>query len=343
MSKTPEKVKTRKMKSINDLMENNKFVFLLSLVIAFLVWVAVAMYASPEETYTVYNVPITIDTQNSIVSQKGYKNFWQSDEKIDVTVTGPRYLVTALTPEDILVSANLNTVDSAGVSELNLKVSLKSASQDITFSAFSKTSIEVYFDTELEKTFDIQLDSAMIAEKTAEGYQLNSAELTVSTVTLRGPETEMNKIVSVVADPTLPQELLFETETYPVTLSLEGSNAADTVSVNKYVEFVDSQEYFVKVNIDRLAELAPEVVFTGTKTGDATVKFNTNIIIAKIDTEFGFDGQTLSILTVDYSELSEGTNRFSVKTSDIDLPDGVKIPDETFTFNITITFTPQTA
>ena len=106
-------------------MENNKFVFLLSLIIAFGVWVAVAMYKSPQESFTIYNVPIQIDTENSIVSQKGYINFWQSDDKIDVTVNGPRYMINTITADDLIVTANLNSVDSAGISQLNLKVELK--------------------------------------------------------------------------------------------------------------------------------------------------------------------------------------------------------------------------
>lgn len=338
MSESPKKVK--QIKELSSLMENKKFVFVLSLLISFLIWVAVAMYASPEESYTIYNVPITVDTQNSIVSQKGYVNFWQSDEKIDVTVTGPRYLITSLTPDDILVSANLNTVDSAGVSELALKVNLKESSQDITISAQSKTSVEIYFDTELEKEFTISLDESYFDSKVAEGYQLESSELTVSTVKYKGPATEINKIVNVVATPNLAEDLLFETATLPVTLSLEGTNAADTVSVNKYVEMVDAQEYFVKVNISRMAELVPEVVFTGEKTGEAQVRFNVETVIAKIDTEFLYESLTLPIKTVDYSVLEEGRNQFYVKASEIELPEGVTLTDNTFTFNIIIDFTP---
>ncbi len=338
MSKSPEK--KIKIQSFNNLMDNNKFVLLLSLFIAFIVWVTVAMYASPEESFTVYNVPITVNTENSLVAQKGYKNFWQSDEKIDVTVTGPRYLITSITPDDILVSANLNTVDTAGVSELELRVKLKERIPDVTISAQSKTTVEIYFDTELEKEFDIQTDQALVAAKLAEGYLLNSAELTVTKVTLRGPETEMNKIVSVVATPELPEDLLFETVTIPVTLSLEGANAIDTVSANKYVELVDDTEYFIKADIDRVANLKPEVVFTGDVTGETTVKINSEVIVAKIATESGYDSETLPIMTVDYSELEPGYNKFTVKSTDIVLPDGVKIPEEPFTFEITISYSP---
>ena len=339
MNKAPGK--KMKIRSFSNLMDNNKFVLLLSVFIAFLVWVAVAMYASPEESYTVYNVPITVNTENSLVAQKGYKNFWQSDEKIDVTVTGPRYLITSITPDDILVSANLNTVDSAGVSKLDLKVNLRERSPDITISAQSKTSVEIYFDTELEKEFDIQTDQELVAAKIAEGYVLNSAELTVSKVTLRGPETEMNKIVSVIATPELPEDLLFVTSTIPVTLSFEGANATDTVSANKYVEFVDDTEYFIKADIDQIVNLKPEVVFTGEKTGETTVRINSDVIVATIATEAGFNSETLPILTVDYSELESGYNKFTVNSSDIVLPEGVKIPEELFTFEITISLNTQ--
>lgn len=337
MSQSPKMKKEKKSKGINELMNNNKFVLVLSVVIAFFVWVAVAMYKSPEESYTIYNVPITIDTENSIVSQKGYVNFWQSDEVIDVTVTGPRYLITSLTADDINVAANLNTVDSAGIFDLALKVSLKEESQDITISSQSKTAVEVYFDVDCEKQFDIIIDSNVIPEHVAQGYQFNSAELTVSTVKLKGPETEINKIVSVVADPQFSEDLMYKTDTVPVNLNLEGATAADTVSVNKYVEFVDEQDYFVKISIDRIAALKPNVEFTGTQIGGISVSYNSDVINATVATEYELPNDNLTVLTVDYADLEEGVNTYQISMSDIVLPDGISLTDPEQTIYITIT------
>lgn len=338
MSNAPVK-KEHSKKMFNDLMNNNKFVLFLSLIIAFLVWIAVAMYASPEESYTIYNIPITVNTENSLVAQKGYKNFWQSDEAIDVTVTGPRYLITTLTPDDIIVTANLNTVASSGISQLALRVGLRQESQDITISQQSKTHVDIYFDAELEKEVNLYLDKTVFENKIAEGYQMNSAELPVTTVKITGPATEVNKIVRAEASPVLPEELMFETATIMLNLSLQGNSATDTVSINQYVKYVEEQEYYVKVNIDRIAELTPSVEFTGVKTGDVTVSFNTETIIAKIDTESAFKGEELPIITVDYASLKEGNNKFTVKSSEIELPEGVKIPEEEFEFVITINLT----
>ena len=338
---SPAKKNTRKIKSFNDLMNNNKFVLLLSLVIAWLIWVAVAMYASPEESLTIYNVPITVNTENSLVAQKGYENFWQSDDKIDVTVTGPRYLITSLTPNDILVSANLNTVDKPGISELALKVSLKEGGQDITISEQSKKAVQIYFDTRMEKEFEIIMeDTQIIPEKIAEGYALDSVDLTVTKVMLTGPETEINKIVSVTAAPELPEDLLFETATYPIKLSFEGTNTSETLAINEYVSVVDEQEHFVKISIDKLVQLAPEVVFTGEQTGETEVSFTIETLEAKIATESQYDSETLPVLLVDYADLKKTVNKFQVNTATLKLPEGVKLPEEAVNFEITIKFNP---
>lgn len=338
---SPAKNNTRKIKGFNDLLNNNKFVLLLSLVISFMIWVAVAMYASPEESLTIYNVPIVVNTENSLVAQKGYENFWQSDDKIDVTVTGPRYLITSLTPNDILVSANLNTVDKPGISELALKVSLKESSQDITISEQSKKAVQIYFDTRMEKEFEILMeDTQIIPEKIAEGYSLDSVDLTVTKVMLTGPETEINKIISVTATPELPEDLLFETATYPIKLSFEGTNTSETLAINEYVSIVDEQEHFVKISIDKLVQLAPEVVFIGDKTGETEVSFSIETLDAKIATESQYDSETLPVLLVDYADLKKTTNKFQINTSTLKLPEGVKLPEEEVQFEATITFTP---
>ena len=338
---SPAKNNTRKIKSFNDLMNNNKFVLLLSLVIAWLIWVAVAMYASPEESLTIYNVPITVNTENSLVAQKGYENFWQSDDKIDVTVTGPKYLITSLTPNDILVSANLNTVDKPGISDLALKVSLKEGGQDITISEQSKKAVQIYFDTRMEKEFDINMeDTQILPEKIAEGYSLDSVDLTVTKVMLTGPETEISKIVSVTAAPELPEDLLFETATYPITLSFEGASISETLAINQYVSVVDDQEHFVKISIDKHVQLVPEVVFTGEQSGETEVSFSIETLEAKIATESQYDSETLPVLLVDYADLKKNVNKFQVNTATLKLPDGVKLPEEAVNFEITIKFTP---
>ncbi len=340
MNNSPYENKERKLLKFNNLINNNKFVLFLSFLIAMLIWVAVAMYASPQESYTVYNIPITINTENSLVAQKGYKNFWQSDEKIDVTVTGPRYLINTLTAEDILVNANLNAVDNAGVSELALKVSLKNDSQDITISSQSKTKVSVYFDSEMEKEVKINFDETMIAGRIPEGYQINSCVLTQSAAVVRGPATEIKKIKSIEAAPEETDEFIYKTTAIPVTLNLVGGNTTDTVSVNKYVSFAqDLQDCKVNVSLYKNVELKPVVKFTGTADGEVESKINVSTVLAKLDADYvdDFNVEEIVIKTIDYDELNSGETTFKVKASDVIMPEGLKFNDNTFEFVITVT------
>ena len=116
-----------------------------------------------------------------------------------------------------------------------------------------------------------------------------------------------------------------------------------TVSVNKYVEIIDDQEFFVKININKTADLIPEVLFTGEKTGETDVSFSIESIPAKIDTGYGYDSGTLPVLTVDYSELSEGQNVYYIESSEIELPDGIDLTESVFSFNVSIIFSPADA
>lgn len=330
--------RTDKRRGFSSLMEKNWFVFILSLLIAFSVWVIVAMYASPEESYTVYSVPIKINTDDTIVSENGFENFWQSDTTVDVTVNGPRYLVTSITADDIQVNASLSKVSEAGLSTLTLRTTLLHYANEIDVTSLSKTSVQVYFDVKEEKTFDVTMDQTGVTEHIAEGYRYKDYELPVSTVTLSGPRTEIEKIVSVSADPQYSSSMLYESTVLPAALNLVGNTAADTVSVNKYIS-TDGIDFNVKININKVATMKTAVKFKGTAGGAAQAKITPNTVDVLIDTGVGYTGGEVPIFTVDYSSLKEGENTYTLDGQSVVLPDGVTLQDKNQTFEITITYT----
>ncbi len=333
------------LRKLADLKQDKRFLFLFSLIIAFFVWVVVAMYASPEEVYTIYNVPITVDTTDTVVSQKGYTNFWQSDTTVDVTVTGPRYQVTNLTADDILAEARLGNVSSTGVSSLPLRVSVIGEPVDVEVSNISKTTIQVYFDVLREKAFNVTVNEDLIKTHIADGYVLREAALSVAAVTLTGPATEVDKIVSVSADPDFGTDALYKSTSVPVTFSFSGESSADTVSANKYVtvsELMNNQEYSLRVGIDRQVSLPPYVVFSGTPAGKVNVSFDAENVALLVDTDATFDAQRLQLLTVDYADLTQGTNEFNVKLEDVTLPRGVRFAAPQSSVTVTVAYEPDT-
>ncbi len=142
----------------------------------------------------------------------------------------------------------------------------------------------------------------------------------------------------MVATPQFPEENLYKTSSIPVTLNLEGATAADTVSVNKYVTFTDDLEYYINIEVSQSMVLTPEVEFTGTEIDGVTVSIDVETINVKYDTSKDeYDSETLTILSLDYSELEEGDNTYEVAVSDLTLPDGMTITDDISVINVTVT------
>ena len=133
--------------SLENLLKNNRFLMFLSFLIALVLWLWVAIDKSPEIQTVITNVPVKINLENSIPQQLGLQIFGKSEFTVDVTVTGKKYILSSLTADDIIIEANTNYVNSAGVKTLQLKVLPSDDSDDFVITNISSTHIEVFFDT----------------------------------------------------------------------------------------------------------------------------------------------------------------------------------------------------
>ena len=139
---------------LRSIIYNNKVAMVFSLLLAFAIWIWVAIEKSPVVEVTIASVPVKIDMENSVPAQLNLQTFGQTEYYVDVTVTGKRFIVSALTPEDIVVTAQTNYVDSAGNKSLQLKA-VSANSKDFEISRLSQNYIDVYFDTYKEAEFAI--------------------------------------------------------------------------------------------------------------------------------------------------------------------------------------------
>ena len=129
--------------SLSALLNNNRILMVISLIIAFGVWIWVAIEKSPEVQKVVSGVPVSINMSNSIPEHLGLQIFGESEFTVDVSITGKKYVLSALDKNDIVVEANLNYVDSPGIKTLQLKISPKNESDDFVITSSSSNYIEV--------------------------------------------------------------------------------------------------------------------------------------------------------------------------------------------------------
>ena len=310
------------------LIDNNKVVFLFSLIAAFVVWVAVAMYASPDEKTTV-SVPITIDMENGVISKNGYQLFGTYNNTVDITLSGPRYLISKLTADDISAVARTNDVDSAGISNLPIKATVLTNSDEISIVDMSVSSVTVYFDTLETKKFDVEVDKSKLSESVSQGYELHDVTPLTASVALSGPKTEIDKVNRVVVAPEVDGALVMS-QTVDTVVSLEGTRAVDTVSINEYIHFEDKVK--VRISVWQRVTLPLSVNIDG--SSDAI-----SYTVSPSSAEFGVDTsqaetlKSIPIASVSASQIADGA-KMTVKASSVQTGDSYAFSDNTASFEI---------
>ena len=252
--------------SFSDLLEDKRFILIFSFVIAFILWMWVAIEKSPETQRVISGVPVQINLENSVPEQLGLQVFGNSEFTIDVTVKGKKYITSSLSADDIDVVANTSYVDGAGVKTLQLRVTSKENNPDYVITSYSSNYVEVFFDTYKEvelplvSKIDTKLDSFV-----PDGCIAGDTVLSMNTVLISGPTTEINKIKSIYAkisvdeviekttvfDPVYKIETVDGSSLEYVKLVTDESNITVTVPVLKEVvlptviEFRNAPSYFI--------------------------------------------------------------------------------------------------
>lgn len=252
--------------SFSDLLKDKRFMLFFSCLLAFVLWMWVAIEKSPETQRVITGVPVQINLENSVPEQLGLSVFGNSEFTIDVTVKGKKYITSSLSADDIDVIANTNYVDGSGVKTLQLKVTPKESNADYVISSYSSNYVEVYFDT--YKEIELPLTGVIETELTSvvpDGCVVGDTVLSKNTVLVSGPTTEVNKVSSVTANVTIEKVLDKTTVFDPVfkivtddgssleyvKLVTDESNITVTVPVLKEVvlpttiEFRNAPSYFI--------------------------------------------------------------------------------------------------
>lgn len=290
---------TTNKSKISQLLNNNKFVFVIAFISSIIIWLAVAINVSPETTRTINKVKVTID--NTVPSQFGLEVFGDSEFYVDVQVKGKKYQISPanLSADDIVVLAQTNNVDSAGNRTLLLKAESATGSNNYSISSISQRSIDVYFD--VPKTIDMVVEPEVVTdgfEVVEDGFVTGPVNLSETSINLTGPATEINKIEKAVARIELDSSL--------------SSNKSADAKIILLDENNNSDFKFVKTNINSVVLTIPVL---RVKEVDTTVLFK------NAPDEYVLNPLTYSVSpSKDYFNISvdeyEKTTEFSVGTID---------------------------
>ena len=179
------------------ILSNKRILQILSVVAAVFIWAMVSTGAAVQETKTINNVPIEFDASGSLYQTFGLKLVYSDVDTADVTVTGPRYIVSSLSASDIKVTAVTTNVAASGEYPVELRVGFQESGIDAEVLLKSNEPVNARFDTfttvtltlEAEKEGDISV---------ATGFVLGSVTVSPAEVTAEVPNTLVARIAKAV-------------------------------------------------------------------------------------------------------------------------------------------------
>ena len=169
---------------LDSLWQNNTFFKVISVVIACIIWVVVAMNMKTDIPREIKEVPVTMDNQTSFITRMGLTIIGDESLFVDVTIEGQRLVVGSIKPEDIAVSVDLSSVNGAGKFSLPL-VAENVSGKDFAISSISPSTVNLKFDRMVTKKFnvDVKMEGLVVPE---EGYLMEEAVVSPTQVSVTG-------------------------------------------------------------------------------------------------------------------------------------------------------------
>ncbi|WP_099204690.1 CdaR family protein [Scatolibacter rhodanostii] len=201
-----------------NLFFHNGFVLGLSVLIALVIWFVMSFSEVSEKTpRQIQEVPISIKMSDK-AQNDGLAIFSQSQNTIDISVTGNSSVINKLTVDDFLVEANFDpdstkvTGSSLQSQAISLKVQKAQSLKDFQIVSVEPNEITVEYDRvkkitlPIENEIKYQLDSS---------YYVSAPAFSETDVIVTGPESIVNKIkraaISYEVGGTLKQDVSFNT------------------------------------------------------------------------------------------------------------------------------------
>lgn len=289
---------------------------LLSLVIAFGLWLYVVTVVDPESVQTYYNVPVILDGSN-ILESRGLMLISDSDIRLDLELSGNRTDLNQLSKDNITILADLSGITSAGEHTVRYNISYPgSISSGITPLNLESQQITVQVAEWAKKDVPVEVDytGSLPADYTADRQNI---VLDHSKVTVSGPKEVVDRIDSASISLDLTDRTQDFTEICDIVFRDQAG--APVTDLSHVTTSATHATAMLKVSMLKTIDIVVEVI-----PGGGMVEEDITFVADRTQLVVSGPAATLAdldqlTLTLDLSKVSATqTLRF-----DIELPEGV--------------------
>lgn len=321
-----------------SILDDRRIRLAMAILLAILGWMVVTIVVQPNTTITLTGIPVDYTYDATSYTSKGLSIVEAPEKLVDLTISGDGYTIGSLNQDDFVVYPDWSSVRSSGEKNLWLRVRCVNTSVDGINVAIAGTdnTVNVVFDVVEEKILPVQVSTIYL--KVQEGYILYNTALSAETVTLSGPSSELNRVVSCTAEVTYGQEL-HNTQTIETALRFYDENGSE-VQFDYITLSRESVE--VTLSVYKLARLPVSVRFINTPVG-----FDESVLIYSMSqTSLRVAGPENVIDTL--SDLAVGTIDLATFALDkvyempVSLPSGIVCLDNIDTISVSFDCTDLT-
>lgn len=295
-------------REIFKLFDSKVFRVVISVVAAFLIWMYITSTQEEEITLEFNNVQVVFSGAETMQESKGFVVTDVNTESVTVWITGTRQNIGKLESSDLKAVIDLSQVTKTGNNLFRYDIEYPDSVDASSVKVENSYPENILFSVTKLSTKTVPVQGAFLG-KTAEGYVAEALEFEPETITLSGPESELNNIESVW-----------------VTISGEEVASSKTADVNfTYMDANENQLDYEDITHD---------YDTVTVTLPISLKKDVSLSVSLIEGAGATESNT--IITVEPSTLTisgdpaivEGINKILVAT--IDLTDFSNTLEETY-------------
>lgn len=318
-------------------MKKNKITAtLLSVVIAFSLWLYVVTTVSQEDDATFYNIPVVLEGEARL-AENNLMITSQSHQTVTLHLSGARSDLNKVNSGNITVRANLANIDEPG--ERIVLSYTASFSGDVPNNAFvieSRSPGQIYVDVDYRRTKDVPVQVKYTGTRSEELlYDTENAVLDNTVVNVSGPATVVDEIASALVEVDLTDRAESIGEGFRYTLCDAEGEPVDAALITTNLEQIRLDLPIQKI---RDVAIKLDVVYGGGANAENTsIKIEPESLrISGSQAVLEEFGDSYVLGTIVLADLERTTNEL---TFPIVLPEGVTNQTGVAEAEVTVKFT----
>lgn len=297
---------------------------LLSLVIAFALWLYVVTVVSPESEKTIYNIPVGLQSE-SILEERGLMVTTEDFPTVNLRLKGNRTDLDKLSNGNITVTADVSRIDEPGEHSIRYSVSFPGDVPNNSISTQKRTPDTVTITVEERTSKSVKVYVEVDQESVPEGFRVDTENVLLETqeILITGPKRILDQVdrATIFVDVAGKNESITN-QKLPYTLKDAAGELVDDSLVEDNLE-TPGVIALEKLTIGQVKEIAIDVDVI---PGGGADRENTEVIWSpQMITVFGSAkrladfGEVLVVGTVDLGKITEDTQlKFAIQ-----LPEGI--------------------